>query len=125
VGWRFVAEEYDYLKFPFAVTFVCADTTLMATSGRRILVRFLAAGVIVPCVLFSFILLFDFRFEGPSMWVVLIPWPTAVMLMAAEGSRTDMGLFLAFFFSTAANVLLYGVIGGLAAFFYRKFSTPT
>jgi hypothetical protein len=95
----------------------------MATSGRQIIVRFFAAGVIVPCILFSFILLFDIRVEGPSiwMWVVLILWPTSGMLMAAEASETGLGLFVAFLFSTAANVVLYGVIGGLVALVYRKF----
>ena len=97
----------------------------MSGSARQILVRFLAAGIIIPCVLFSFILLFDLRFEGPSQWLILVPWPTAVLLMAAEGSGNDRGLLLAFLFATAANALVYVLIGALVAFVKGKFVALT
>jgi hypothetical protein len=93
----------------------------MSGSARHILVRFLTAGIIIPCVLFSFILLFDLRFEGPSEWLILVPWPTAVLLMAAEGSVNDRALLLAFLFATAANALIYVLIGALVAFVKDRF----
>jgi hypothetical protein len=94
----------------------------MSGSAGQILVRLLAAGIIIPCVLFSIILLFDLRFEGPSEWLILVPWPTAVLLMAAEGSGNDRGLLLAFLFSAAANALVYVLIGALVVFVKGRFA---
>ena len=93
----------------------------MSGSARQILVRFLAAGIIIPCVLFSFILLFDLRFEGPSQWLILVPWPTAVLLMAAEGSGNGRGLLPAFLLAAGANALVYFLIGALVAFVKDRF----
>jgi hypothetical protein len=94
----------------------------MSGSARQILVRFLAAGIIIPCVFFSFILQFDLRFQGLSAWLILVPWPTAVLLMAAEGSRNDQGLFLSFLLSAAANAAVYGLVGALVVFIKGRFS---
>jgi hypothetical protein len=96
----------------------------MSGSARQILTRFVATGIIIPCVFFSFILLFDPRFEGPSKWLILVPWPTAVLLMAAEGSGNDQGLFPAFLLSGAANAAVYGLVGALVVFVEGRFFSP-
>jgi len=53
--------------------------------------------------------------------MLLIPWPTFPLLMSAEAGGGASGEFLAFIISAIANVLIYGVVGGVVATIYRRF----
>jgi hypothetical protein len=57
---------------------------------------------------------------GGQIWLWVL-WPTAIMMMAAEGS----GRFaapLGFLIGTLSNALAYSVVGAILAFVYRRFS---
>jgi len=97
----------------------------MKKTERTIVWRFLVTGFLIPCLLFSVMLISHVRVGGNFTWVLLIPWPTFPLLMSAEGGGGVSGEFLAFLISAAANVLLYGVVGGVVAALYRRFSLPT
>ena len=77
----------------------------------------------------EFVLYFAFTFAGllgltqgmgGQIWLWVL-WPTAGLMLAAEGS----GRFaapLGFFIGTLSNALLYAVVGAVLAFVYRRFS---
>ncbi len=83
---------------------------------------FLVAGFLIPCLLLlaTYVLLGG-RLEGTWAWIVLMLWPTSVFLMSAEAGGGVLGFLLAFFVSTAANILVYGLVGSLVSFCYRRF----
>ena len=93
----------------------------MKRTERKILWRFLLAGFLVPCLLFSVILISHARVGGRFTWMLLIPWPTFPLLMSAEAGGGASGEFLAFIISAIANVLIYGVVGGVVTTIYRRF----
>jgi hypothetical protein len=94
----------------------------MKRTERKILWRFSVAGFLVPCLLFSVILIGHVRLGGSFTWILLIPWPTLPLLMSAETGGGVSGEVLAFLISAAANVLLYGAVGGVVSAVYRRFS---
>ncbi len=94
----------------------------MKKTERKILWGFLVAGFLVPCLLFSVILIGHVRVGGSFTWMLLVPWPTFPLLMSAEAGGGVSGEFLAFLISAATNVLVYGVVGGVVSAVYRRFS---
>jgi hypothetical protein len=89
-------------------------------SGPRIVRYFLAAGLLVPCILFAVISLGDVKVEGAWNLILLIPWPTSIFLMSAEGSGT-LGQIIAFIISVGANVIVYSLLGVVVSFCYRQY----
>jgi hypothetical protein len=94
----------------------------MKKTERKILWRFLVAGFLVPCLLFSVILIAHLKVGENFTWMLLIPWPTFPLLMSAEAGGGVSGEVMAFLISAAANVLLYGIVGGVVSAVYRRFS---
>jgi hypothetical protein len=70
--------------------------------------------------LLAVISLGDVKVQGVWNWILLIPWPTSIFLMYAEGGGT-LGQVIAFIISTAANVVVYGILGVVVSFCYRRF----
>ena len=60
---------------------------IMAKSVPRIVRYFLAAGFLIPCVLYTVILIGDLKLGGVWAWMLLVPWPTVVLLMSAEAAE--------------------------------------
>jgi hypothetical protein len=89
-----------------------------AKSNLRIVRYFLAAGFLVPCLLYLTIVVGDVRIEG---WWIFIPWPTFALIMSAEAGGGTAGQAIAFLISAATNVAVYGLIGGLASLCYRRY----
>jgi hypothetical protein len=89
-------------------------------SDPRIVRYFLAAGFLVPCILFTVIFLGDVKVQGAWDWILLIPWPTSILLMLAEGGGT-LGQIIAFIISAGTNVVVYGLVGLVVSFCYRLF----
>jgi len=87
----------------------------------KILRTFLLAGFLVPCLLFSAILIGDVKVGGNLAWALLIAWPASPLLMSAEAGGGARGEILAFLVSTLANTLLYAAVGGVVAVTYRRF----
>ena len=94
----------------------------MKKTERKILWRFLVAGFLVPCLLFSLILIGHVRVGGSFAWMLLIPWPTFPFIMGAEAGGGVGGEILAFLISAFANVLVYGLVGFVVSAVYRRFS---
>ena len=88
----------------------------------KIVWQFLAAGFVIPCLLFCVILVGHMRVGGDFTWMLLVPWPTFPLLMSAEAGGGVGAEFLAFLISAVANVFVYGVVGGVVAALYRRAS---
>lgn len=92
----------------------------MARSGSKIVRDFLCVGFLIPCLLYLVILLGNVKVEGVWEWILLIPWPTSVFLMSAEAGGSG-GEVIAFLISAGANVVVYGLLGAIVSFCYRRF----
>jgi len=93
----------------------------MAESGPKIVRYFFAAGFLIPLLLFLVISLGNVRVEGAWNWILLIPWPTFVLMMSAEAGGGALGEFFAFLISASANALVYVLVGTAVSFCYRRF----
>jgi hypothetical protein len=91
-----------------------------AKPSPKIIRYFLAAGFLIPCLLYLVILLEDVKVQGVWDWILLIPWPTSVLLMSAEAGGRG-ALLIAFIISAGANTVIYGLLGGLVSLCYRRF----
>jgi hypothetical protein len=62
-----------------------------AKADTKIVRYFLAAGLLVPCLLYLVIVVGDVRVQGS--WI-LVPWPTFPLIMSAEagGGRAEKPL---------------------------------
>jgi hypothetical protein len=90
----------------------------------RIVRFFVAAGFVIPCLLYLVISVGEVKVQGLWDWILLIPWPTSVLLMSAEGGGSG-GQAIAFVLSVGTNMALYGCAGWIVSFCYRRFrSTP-
>lgn len=89
--------------------------------GPKIVRYFLAGGFLIPCLLYLVIFLGDVKVQGIWDWILLIPWPTFVLLMSAEAGGGVVGKIMAFAISAGTNMVLYGLFGGLISFCYRRF----
>jgi hypothetical protein len=77
----------------------------------------------------AFVLYFAFTFGGllgltegmaGQIWLLVL-WPTAILMLAAEGSGR-FGAPLGFFIGTLSNAAVYAVVGAVLTFVYRSFS---
>ena len=93
----------------------------MQKHGQKILWRFMLVGFIVPCLLFSVLSVGHLMAGGALTWFVVIPWPTFVLMMGAEAGGGVGGEIFAFLISASANVLVYGLVGLVVSFIYRRF----
>jgi hypothetical protein len=91
----------------------------------RIVRYFLAAGFLIPCLLYLVIFLGHVKVQGVWDWILLIPWPTSVLLMSAEAGGGAVGKVIAFVISAGANMVVYGLLGSLVSFCYRRFFLRT
>jgi hypothetical protein len=82
-----------------------------AKSELKIVRYFLAAGFLVPCLLYLVIVVGDLRIQGWWIWMLLVPWPTFALMMSAEAGGTA-GQAIAFLISAATNVAVYGMVDG-------------
>jgi hypothetical protein len=55
-----------------------------AKSELKIVRYFLAAGFLIPCLLYLVIVVGDLRIQGWWIWMLLVPWPTFALMMSAE-----------------------------------------
>jgi hypothetical protein len=90
-----------------------------AKPGPKIVRYFLAAGFLIPCLLYLVILLGDVKVQGT--WMLLIPWPTFVLSMSAEAGGGSTGQAIAFLISAGANVAVYGLLGAVVSSCYRRY----
>jgi hypothetical protein len=90
-----------------------------AKSELKIVRYFLAAGFLVPCLLYLVIVVGDLRIQGSWIWMLLVPWPTFALMMSAEAGGTA-GQAIAFLISAATNVAVYGMVGVAFRFVYRR-----
>jgi hypothetical protein len=90
-------------------------------SDPKIVRYFLGVGFFVPCILFVVISLGDVKIQGVWNWVLFVPWPTWIFLMSAEGGGGTLGQIIAFIISLGANVVVYGLLGVVVSFCYRRF----
>jgi hypothetical protein len=93
----------------------------MKEAERKILLRFLLAGFLIPCLLFTVILVRDVKLGTGLTWMFLIPWPTLPLVMSAEAGGGSSGEVLAFLISALANVAVYGAVGRVMTLVYRRF----
>jgi hypothetical protein len=89
-----------------------------AKSDLKIVRYFLAAGFLVPCLLYLVIVAGDVRIQGS--WI-LVPWPTFPLTMSAEAGGGSGGEAIAFLISAMANVAVYGLVGVAFRFVYRRY----
>ena len=92
-----------------------------AKSDLKIVRYFLAAGFFVPCLLYFVILVGDVRIQGSWVWILLVPWPTFVLIMSAEAGGGTAGQAIAFLISAAANAAVYSLVGAVASSCYRRY----
>jgi hypothetical protein len=97
----------------------------MQKQGRAILWRFMLAGFLVPCLLFLVLSVGHIMVGGRFTWLVVIPWPTFVLMMGAEAGGGVGGEIFAFLISAFANVVVYGLVGLVVSFVYRRFFLRT
>jgi hypothetical protein len=97
----------------------------MQKQGRTILWCFMLAGFLVPCLLFLLLSVGHIMVGGRLTWFVVIPWPTFPFIMGAEAGGGVGGEIFAFLISAFANVLVYGLVGLVVSFVYRRFFLRT
>lgn len=86
----------------------------------RIVRYFLIAGFLVPCLLLLVIYIGKVEVGGTWTWLLLIPWPTFLFMMSAEADPGGFGFVIAFLISAASNVIVYGIVGWVVSFCYRR-----
>jgi hypothetical protein len=87
-------------------------------SDPKIVRYFLAAGFLVPCLLYPLILVGDVPIQGWWIWLLLVGWPTFPLIMGAEAGG---GSAIAFLISATANVAVYGLVGVVVSFCCRRY----
>jgi hypothetical protein len=94
----------------------------MPQPADKIVRWFLIVGFLIPCVLYFFLVVGDVTIDG--LWkLILLPWPTSILLMSSEGGG-DAGRLVAFVFSAGANAVLYGLLGWLVSWCRRRLLSP-
>ncbi len=88
----------------------------------KIIRYFLAAGFLIPCLLYLVIVAGDVRIGGSWTWILLVPWPTFPLIMSAEAGGTASEA-VAFLISAAANMVVYGLVGVAFRFVFRRYSS--
>ena len=84
-----------------------------AKSGPQIVLYFLAAGFLIPCLIYSVMSL------GAQVqeWILLVLWPTKILLILALNTSETV----AFLISAVANMVVYSLLGVVVSFCYRRF----
>lgn len=83
---------------------------------------FLAVGFLVPCLL-QLLYYLGMPIDWMGEWLLFTLWPAFGFYMAADtGNGGDSGAALGFLMSVVANALLYGLLGVLLSFIYRRLS---
>jgi hypothetical protein len=88
---------------------------------KKIVSRFFLAGFLIPCPLFALVHVRHVEMGVGLTWLFLIPWPTFPFMMSAEAGGGAGGEFLGFVQSALLNAMVYGVVGFVVSFFYRRF----
>ena len=82
---------------------------------------FLAVGFLVPCLL-ELLYYLGMPTDWIGEWLLIALWPAFGFFMASDtGHGGDSGAALGFLMSVVANALLYGLLGMLVSFIYRRF----
>jgi hypothetical protein len=103
--------------------FILREKEVVATtkSDQKIILYFLAAGFLIPCLLYLVIVVGGVRVQGSLIWLLLVPWPTFALTMSAEAGGGTAGQAIAFLISAAANVAVYGLVGVAFRFACRRY----
>jgi len=93
----------------------------MAKSVSKIVLYFLAAGAVVPCLLQTIFYLEILPIERVPEWLFFALWPAFGFYMGSDtGTGSDGGkAAFGFLLSVIANSFVYGLLGGVVSFFYR------
>jgi hypothetical protein len=87
----------------------------------KIVRYFLAVGFLVPCLL-ELLYHLGMPIDWIGEWLLFILWPAVGFVMASDtGYGGDSAAALGFLMSIVANTLLYGLLGVLVSFIYRRF----
>jgi hypothetical protein len=81
---------------------------------------FLAVGFIVPFLL-ELLYYLGMPIDWMGEWLLFTLWPAFGFVMASDTGYDDSGTVLGFLMSVVANALLYGLLGLLVSFIYRRF----
>ena len=83
---------------------------------------FLAVGFLVPCLL-ELLWYLGMPIEWMGEWLLFTLWPVFGFVIASDtgSGYGDSGEALGFLMSVVANTLLYGLLGVLVSFIYRRF----
>jgi hypothetical protein len=84
-----------------------------ARLGRPIVLYFLAAGFLIPCLIY-FVMSLGAPIPG---WIQIVLLPTIFLMIAGP----DTSQTVAFLISTLANMVVYGLLGMLVSVCYRQF----
>jgi len=84
-----------------------------ARFGPPSVLYFLAAGFLIPCLIY-FVTSLGAPVQG---WIQVLLWPTIFLLIAGP----DTSQTAAFLIATLANMIVYGLLGLVVSFCYRKF----
>jgi hypothetical protein len=69
-------------------------------------------------LIYPLILVGDVPIQGWWIWILLVFWPTFPLIMGTEAGG---GAAIAFLISAVANVAVYGLVGVVASFCYRRY----
>jgi hypothetical protein len=84
-----------------------------ARFGSPIVLYFLGAGFLIPCLI-VFVMSLGAPIPG---WIQIVLWPTIFLLIGGP----DTSQTAAFLIATLANMIVYGLLGLVVSFCYRKF----
>ena len=92
----------------------------MAKLIDRIVRYFLAVGFLVPCLL-ELLWYLGMPIDRMGDWLLIILWPAFGFVMASDtGQSSDSDAAIGFLMSVIANALIYGLLGVLVSFIYRR-----
>jgi hypothetical protein len=98
------------------------ETVSVAKLIDKIVRCFLAVGFLVPCLL-ELLWYLGMPIEWMGEWLLFTLWPAFGFVMASDtgSGYDDSGEVLGFLMSVIANALLYGLLGVLVSYIYRRF----
>ena len=97
---------------------IMAEGVSVVKMVDKIVRCFLAVGFLVPCLL-QLLYYLGMPIDRMGEWLLFTLWPAFGFVMASDGG--DSGAALGFLMSVVANALLYGLLGVLVSFIYRRF----
>jgi hypothetical protein len=95
----------------------------LSFSFSKITWSFLAVGLLAPCTLQGLFYFNILPIERMPDWLFVGLWPAFGFYMASDtGGGPDPGkATIGFLMSVVANAVVYGLVGGLVSFSYRRF----